>query len=167
MGSKKRRLDRCFEDLHRRLEGKICAGFVFLAGKQLSTKAPPDGTSIARPLIAKRQVGALRRVQMQSLTERQSTSAVRADFIRARTAPESSHRGGGSFSSGTISSLCETHIVPVSKKTVQHGPNLMHISYEGVSWKSWNEPDESMFRLTIAPETPGFALPKSLWTGHR
>ena len=44
--------------------------------------------------------------------------------------------------------------VPVSKaKPYSMDRNLMHISYEGgVLEDPWNEPDESMFRLTVSPE---------------
>ena len=45
--------------------------------------------------------------------------------------------------------------VPVSKaKPYSMDRNLMHISYEGgVLEDPWNEPDESMFLLTVSPET--------------
>jgi len=121
------------------------------------------GTSIARPLIAKRQVEIALMEKADAVchgSTGKGNDQVRFELTYYALAPHIKVIAPWrqwSFSSreDLIDYAKENGIdVPVSKaKPYSMDRNLMHISYEGgVLEDPWNEPDESMFRITVSPE---------------
>jgi argininosuccinate synthase len=121
------------------------------------------GTSIARPLIAKRQVEIARKENADSVchgSTGKGNDQVRFELTYYALAPHikvvAPWREWTFSAREELFDYAKKHgiDVPVSKaKPYSMDRNLMHISYEGgVLEDPWNEPDESMFRLTVSPE---------------
>jgi argininosuccinate synthase len=121
------------------------------------------GTSIARPLIAKRQVEIALKEGADAVchgSTGKGNDQVRFELTYYALAPHIKVLAPWrEWSFSAREELIDYAIahgidVPVSKaKPYSMDRNLMHISYEGgVLEDPWNEPDESMFRLTVSPE---------------
>lgn len=121
------------------------------------------GTSIARPLIAKRQVEIALKENADAVchgSTGKGNDQVRFELTYYALAPHikvvAPWREWSFSSREELIDYAKTHDidVPVSKKKpYSMDRNLMHISYEGgVLEDPWDEPDESMFRLTVSPE---------------
>ncbi len=117
------------------------------------------GTSIARPLIAKRQVEIAAAEKADAVchgSTGKGNDQVRFELTYYALAPHikviAPWREWSFSSREELIDYARKHDidVPVSKaKPYSMDRNLMHISYEGgVLEDPWNEPDESMFRLT-------------------
>jgi argininosuccinate synthase len=121
------------------------------------------GTSIARPLIAKRHIEIARMENADSVchgSTGKGNDQVRFELTFYALAPHikviAPWREWDFTAREQLFDYAREHgiEVPVSKtKPYSMDRNLMHISYEGgVLEDPWNEPDESMFRLTVSPE---------------
>ena len=121
------------------------------------------GTSIARPLIAKRQVEIALKEGADAIAHGatgKGNDQVRFELTSYALAPHlkiiAPWREWSFSSRNDLFDYARKHDipVPVSKdKPYSMDRNLMHISYEGgVLEDPWNEPDESMFLTTISPE---------------
>ena len=123
------------------------------------------GTSIARPVIARRQVAIARREGADAVAHGatgKGNDQVRFELTFARLAPdlkviapwrhpEWPFKGRADM----IAYAAEKGIpVPVTaEKPYSMDRNLVHVSYEGgLLEDAWREPYEDMFRLTVAPE---------------
>src|SRR6202453_627970 len=123
------------------------------------------GTSIARPLIAKRQVEIAHAEGADAVghgATGKGNDQVRFEFTFARLAPELKviapwrhpkwpFRGRADM----LAYASEKNIpVPVTaEKPYSMDRNLVHISFEGgILEDPWREPYDDMFRLTVAPE---------------
>jgi argininosuccinate synthase len=121
------------------------------------------GTSIARPLIAKRQVEIALKEGADAIAHGatgKGNDQVRFELTSYALAPHlkiiAPWREWSFSSRNDLFDYARKHDipVPVSKdKPYSMDRNLMHISYEGgVLEDPWNEPDESMFLTTVSPE---------------
>jgi argininosuccinate synthase len=121
------------------------------------------GTSIARPLIAKRQVEIAAAEKADSVchgSTGKGNDQVRFELTYYALAPQikviAPWREWSFSSREDLIDYARKHDidVPVSKaKPYSMDRNLMHVSYEGgVLEDPWSEPDESMFRTTVSPE---------------
>jgi argininosuccinate synthase len=123
------------------------------------------GTSIARPVIARKQVEIARRESADAVAHGatgKGNDQVRFELTFARLGPElkviAPWRNPGWPFKGRADMLAyasEKRIpVPVTaEKPYSMDRNLVHISYEGgILEDPWREPYEDMFRLTVAPE---------------
>jgi len=125
------------------------------------------GTSIARPLIAKRMVEIAKKEKANVIAH--GATGKGNDQIRFELtayalkpgikiiAPWRDENYQNEFK-GRIDMLnyCKKHKIPVeasAKKPYSMDRNLLHISFEGgILEDPWNEPPESMFKLSVAPE---------------
>ena len=121
------------------------------------------GTSIARPLIAKRQVEIARMENADAVSHGSTgkgNDQVRFELTYYALEPNikviAPWREWSFSSRGELIDYAQKHgiDVPVSKeKPYSTDRNLMHISYEGgILENTWNEPDENMFLTTVSPE---------------
>jgi len=123
------------------------------------------GTSIARPVIAKKQVEIARAEGADAVghgSTGKGNDQVRFEMTFARLAPELRvlapwRRPEWPFKgrSDMLAYAIEKKIpVPVTgEKLYSMDRNLVHISYEGgILEDPWREPYNDMFRLTVAPE---------------
>lgn len=121
------------------------------------------GTSIARPLIAKRQIEIAREEHADAVAHGatgKGNDQVRFELTCYALAPHirviAPWREWTFKSREELIDYAKKHDidVPVSKeKPYSTDRNLMHISYEGgILEDPWREPDESMFRLSLSPE---------------
>ncbi|HVN88508.1 MAG TPA: argininosuccinate synthase [Candidatus Binataceae bacterium] len=123
------------------------------------------GTSIARPVIAKKQVEIALREGADAVAHGatgKGNDQVRFELTFARLAPELKiiapwRMADWPFNgrADMIAYASEKKIpVPVTaEKPYSMDRNLVHISYEGgVLEDPWREPYEDMFRLTVSPE---------------
>ena len=123
------------------------------------------GTSIARPLIAKRQI----EIAVQTGADAVSHGAtgkgndqVRFELGAYALKPDikiiAPWREWDLLSREKLLDYAEKHGIPVEMKRGTKSPysmdaNLLHISYEGgVMEDPWSEPDESMWRWSVSPE---------------
>ncbi len=123
------------------------------------------GTSIARPVIARKQVEIARREGADAVAHGatgKGNDQVRFELTFARLGPELKviapwrdpqwpFKGRADM----IAYAASKHIpVPVTaEKPYSMDRNLVHISYEGgILEDPWREPYNDMFRLTVAPE---------------
>ncbi len=122
------------------------------------------GTSLARPLIAKRQVEIALKENADAVAHGatgKGNDQVRFELTYKALAPnlkiiapwrEWKFEGRGDL----IDYAREKGIpVPVTKeKPYSSDANLVHISYEGgILEDPWREPDDSMFKMTVSPES--------------
>ena len=123
------------------------------------------GTSIARPLIAKRQI----EIAIQTKADAVSHGAtgkgndqVRFELGYYALKPDvhviAPWREWDLTSREKLLSYAEKHGIPVEMKRGKKSPysmdaNLLHISYEGAVLEDpWSEPEEAMWRWSVAPE---------------
>ena len=123
------------------------------------------GTSIARPLIAKRQIEIAREVGADAVCHGatgKGNDQVRFELSYYALQPDikviAPWREWDLNSRTMMIEYAEKHQIPVAKDKRGDAPysmdaNLLHISYEGKALEDpWVEPDTSMFRLTVNPE---------------
>ncbi len=121
------------------------------------------GTSIARPLIAKRQVEIARKEKADAVAHGatgKGNDQVRFELTFAALAPElkiiAPWRTWNFKGRTDLINYAKKHgiEVPVSvKKPYSMDRNLLHISFEsGILEDPWNEPPADMFKLSVSPE---------------
>jgi len=123
------------------------------------------GTSIARPLIAKRQIEIVRETGADAVSH--GATGKGNDQVRFELgyyALEPGIRVIAPWREWDLSSrtalldFAEKHQIPIAKDKRGEPPystdaNLLHISYEGKALEDpWVEPDADMFTRTVAPE---------------
>ncbi len=124
------------------------------------------GTSIARPLIAKRLVEIARDTGADAVAHGatgKGNDQIRFELGAYALMPDvriiAPWREWDLLSREKLMTYAAAHGIPVEmKREGKRSPysmdaNLLHISYEGYDLEDpWNEPDESMWRWTVAPE---------------
>lgn len=123
------------------------------------------GTSIARPLIAKRMTEIALQVGADAVSHGatgKGNDQVRFELGAYALAPGirviAPWREWNLSSRETLLAYAEKHGIPVEHKRGQKSPysmdaNLLHISYEGgVLEDPWQEAEESMWRMSVSPE---------------
>jgi argininosuccinate synthase len=121
------------------------------------------GTSIARPLIAKRQVEIARQEGADAVAHGatgKGNDQVRFELTFAALAPElrviAPWREWDFAGRQDLIAYAEAHGIPVpvtAEKPYSTDRNLLHVSYEGgILEDPWRAPYDDMFQLTVAPE---------------
>lgn len=123
------------------------------------------GTSIARPLIAKRLVEIAEQTGADAISHGatgKGNDQVRFELGAYALNPSvkviAPWREWDLTSRETLLQYCETRQIPVEQKRGTKSPysmdaNLLHISYEGAVLEDpWAEAEESMWRWTVSPE---------------
>jgi argininosuccinate synthase len=123
------------------------------------------GTSIARPLIAKRQIEIANQVGADAVSHGatgKGNDQVRFELGYYALKPDvtviAPWREWDLNSRTQLLEFAEKHQIPIAKDKRGEAPystdaNLLHISYEGKALENpWVEPDEDMFTRTVAPE---------------
>ena len=123
------------------------------------------GTSIARPLIAKRLVEIAEETGADAISHGatgKGNDQVRFELGAYALNPAvqviAPWRDWDLTSRETLLAYCEQHGIPVEQKRGQKSPysmdaNLLHISYEGAILEDpWAEPEEAMWRWSVSPE---------------
>jgi len=123
------------------------------------------GTSIARPLIAKRLVEIARETGAEAIAHGatgKGNDQVRFEFGAYALDPDirviAPHREWDINSRDAMMEYCKSHAIPVDYERRGESPysmdaNLLHISYEGgVLEDPDTAPDEAMWRWTVSPE---------------
>ncbi len=123
------------------------------------------GTSIARPLIAKRMVEIANETGADAISHGatgKGNDQVRFELGAYALKPGvkiiAPWREWSLSSRESLMAYAEQHGIPVEMKRGKKSPysmdaNLLHISYEGGRLEDpWNEPDEAMWRWTRSPE---------------
>ena len=123
------------------------------------------GTSIARPLIAKRQIEIAGEVGADAVAHGatgKGNDQVRFELGYYALNPDirviAPWREWDLNSRSKLIAYAEDHGIPTPKDKLGEAPysmdaNLLHTSYEGKALEDpWREPDESLFRRTVSPE---------------
>ena len=123
------------------------------------------GTSIARPLIAKRQIEIVNQVGGDAVSHGatgKGNDQVRFELGYYALKPEvkviAPWREWDLLSRDKLMAYAETHGIDISKKKNGGNPysmdaNLLHISYEGMALENpASEPEEDMWLWTVSPE---------------
>jgi len=123
------------------------------------------GTSIARPLIAKRMIEIANQVGADAVAHGatgKGNDQVRFELGAYALKPEvkviAPWREWNLTSRETLLAYAAKHKIPVEYKKGKKSPysmdaNLLHISYEGgVLEDPWAEPEEGMWRWTVSPQ---------------
>ena len=123
------------------------------------------GTSIARPLIAKRQVEIAIETGADAIAHGatgKGNDQVRFELSAYALKPDvkviAPWREWDLNSRSKLIAYAEQHQIPIPTDKRGEAPysmdaNLLHISYEGKALEDpWTEPDEDMFRLTVSPD---------------
>ena len=123
------------------------------------------GTSIARPLIAKRLVEIAEETGADAISHGatcKGNDQVRFELGAYALNPAvqviAPWREWDLTSRETLLAYCEQHNIPVEQKRGKKSPysmdaNLLHISYEGAILEDpWAEPEEDMWRWSVSPE---------------
>jgi argininosuccinate synthase len=123
------------------------------------------GTSIARPLIAKRQIEIANATGADTVAHGatgKGNDQVRFELgyyaLKPGVRVIAPWREWDLNSRSKLLRYAEQHGIPIERKRGQESPysmdaNLLHISYEGVVLEdTWAEPEESMWRWTCSPE---------------
>lgn len=123
------------------------------------------GTSIARPLIAKRQIEIANETGADAVSHGatgKGNDQVRFELGYYALKPDvhviAPWREWDLNSRAKLLEYAENHGIPIEKKRGKQSPysmdaNLLHISYEGgVLEDTWTAPEEDMWRWTVAPE---------------
>jgi len=121
------------------------------------------GTSLARPVIAKRQVEIARREGADAVAHGatgKGNDQVRFELTYYALEPEikvvAPWRDWEFKGRSDLISYCEQHKIPVTAthaKPYSTDRNLMHVSYEGgILEDPWAEPPADIFQMTSAPE---------------
>ncbi len=124
------------------------------------------GTSIARPLIAKRLIEIANETGANAISHGatgKGNDQVRFELGAYALRPDiqiiAPWREWDLTSRQTLLDYAEKHKIPVEMKKGKTSPysmdaNLLHISYEGrVLEDPWAEPEEDMWRWTVSPES--------------
>lgn len=121
------------------------------------------GTSIARPLIAKKQIEIARKEGADAVVHGatgKGNDQVRFELTYYALKPDikviAPWREWDFDSRASLISYARKHKIPITitkKKPYSMDSNLLHISYEGgILEDPWREPSEDMFTLTVSPE---------------
>jgi argininosuccinate synthase len=123
------------------------------------------GTSIARPLIAKRQIEIARAVGADAVAHGatgKGNDQVRFELAYYALEPDirviAPWREWDLTSRTRLVAYAEAHQVPIPRDAHGEAPysvdaNLLHTSFEGKALEDpWTQPDESMYLRTVAPE---------------
>jgi argininosuccinate synthase len=123
------------------------------------------GTSIARPLIAKRLIEISRETGAKAISHGatgKGNDQVRFELGAYALRPDihviAPWREWDLSSRQSLLDYAEKHGIPVEMKKGKSSPysmdaNLLHISYEGrILENPWTEPEEDMWRWTVSPE---------------
>ncbi len=123
------------------------------------------GTSIARPLIAKRLIEIANETGANAISHGatgKGNDQVRFELGAYALRPDihviAPWREWELTSRQTLLNYAEKHNIPVEMKKGKTSPysmdaNLLHISYEGrILENPWTEPEEDMWRWTVSPE---------------
>jgi argininosuccinate synthase len=123
------------------------------------------GTSIARPLIAKRLIEIANETGATAISHGatgKGNDQVRFELGAYALRPDiqviAPWREWDLNSRQTLLAYAEKHGIPIEKKKGKASPysmdaNLLHISYEGrILEDPWAEPEEDMWRWTVSPE---------------
>ena len=123
------------------------------------------GTSIARPLIAKRLIEIANETGADAISHGatgKGNDQVRFELGAYALRPDihiiAPWREWELTSRQTLLAYAQTHGIPVEMKQDGASPysmdaNLLHISYEGRALENpWTEPEETMWRWTVSPE---------------
>ncbi len=123
------------------------------------------GTSIARPLIAKRQIEIVNQVGADAVCHGatgKGNDQVRFELGYYALKPDikviAPWREWDLNSRTKLLDFAEKHQIPIAKDKRGEAPysmdaNLLHISYEGkILEDPWTEPDEDMFTRSVSPE---------------
>lgn len=123
------------------------------------------GTSIARPLIAKRMIEIANETGAGAISHGatgKGNDQVRFELGAYALKPGitviAPWREWDLNSRDKLMEYCETHNIPVEMKRGKKSPfsmdaNLLHISYEGGNLEDpWSEAEEDMWRWTVSPE---------------
>ena len=123
------------------------------------------GTSIARPLIAKRLIEIAVETGADAIAHGatgKGNDQVRFELTAYALKPDikviAPWREWDLTSRTTLIDYAEKHQIPIPTDKRGEAPystdaNLLHISYEGKALEDpWIEPDDDMFRLTVSPE---------------
>ncbi len=123
------------------------------------------GTSIARPLIAKRLIEIANETGANAISHGatgKGNDQVRFELGAYALRPDiqiiAPWREWDLTSRQTLLAYAEKHGIPVEMKQGKASPysmdaNLLHISYEGrILENPWTEPEEDMWRWTVSPE---------------
>ena len=123
------------------------------------------GTSIARPLIARRQVEIAREAGADAVAHGatgKGNDQVRFELSYYALNPDirviAPWRTWDLQSRTDLLAYAEAHQIPIDNASAGEPPystdsNLLHTSYEGKALEDpWREPDEAMFQRTVAPE---------------
>ncbi|MBV1874188.1 MAG: argininosuccinate synthase [Gammaproteobacteria bacterium] len=123
------------------------------------------GTSIARPLIAKRLIEIARETGADAISH--GATGKGNDQVRFELGAYALHpdiqviapwREWDLTSRATLMKYAEDHQIPIEMKRGKRSPysmdaNLLHISYEGdILEDPWAEPEDDMWRWTASPE---------------
>ena len=130
-----------------------------------STRVYLLGTSIARPLISKRQIEIANQVGADAVAHGatgKGNDQVRFEMGYYALKPEikviAPWRLWDLTSRTKLLDFAERHQIPIAKDKRGEAPystdaNLLHISYEGKALEDpWVEPDEDMFTRSVSPE---------------
>lgn len=121
------------------------------------------GTSLARPLIAKRQMEIAKLEHADAVSHGatgKGNDQVRFELTYFSFDPQikiiAPWREWDLNSRSALMAFAEKHGIPVTatvKKPYSTDRNLLHISYEGgILEDPWNEPPEDMFTLSVSPK---------------
>ncbi len=121
------------------------------------------GTSIARPLIAKKQIEIAKKEHADAVAHGatgKGNDQVRFELTYYALEPNirviAPWREWDLKSRGDLVSYAQRHGIPVPvtpKKPYSCDRNLLHTSYEGgILEDPWDEPPEEMFEMTVSPE---------------
>jgi argininosuccinate synthase len=121
------------------------------------------GTSLARPVIAKRQIEIARKEGADAVAHGatgKGNDQVRFELTYYALEPEikvvAPWRDWEFKGRSDLIAYCEQHNIPIKAthaKPYSTDRNLMHVSYEGgILEDPWAEPPEDIFQLTKAPE---------------
>ena len=123
------------------------------------------GTSIARPLIAKRLIEIVNQTGCDAICHGatgKGNDQVRFELGAYALKPDikviAPWREWDLTSRESLLAYAEKHNIPIEMKRGRSSPysmdaNLLHISYEGVVLEDpWAEPEEDMWRWTVSPE---------------
>ena len=123
------------------------------------------GTSIARPLIARRQVEIARETGADAVAHGatgKGNDQVRFELSYYALNPDirviAPWRTWDLRSRSDLLAYAQAHQIPIENASAGEPPystdsNLLHTSYEGKALEDpWQEPDEGMFQRTVAPE---------------
>jgi len=123
------------------------------------------GTSIARPLIAKRLIEIANETGADAISHGatgKGNDQVRFELgayaLKPGVAVIAPWREWDLNSRESLMAYCEEHGIEVEKKKGKKSPysmdaNLLHISYEGdLLEEPWNEPEEDMWLWSVSPE---------------